>query len=295
MRSLTVFERWAALVPGRLEQLRNDRAAVRITKMAGFSSLACRSAQNGVFNLRRDMLVASAMSRPKCRLPGTSADRLRAKREGLVRSQMKIGFRYAAQGHTTVIKLINDNAVQASLTVEVGRCYPYKGSRKTYPANTTEWTVRIPAGWHRRTDELGYIWVGDNRFVLDCSPRPAADGNEYFDAVTAVQGRGLEIRTETGIIAVDRDGGLVAFGTTVEATRRSLYATAAGKAVVAERREQARAAAETARQRAAREAEALAAQEAIAMTEFLFSLPLPKGLSAATHRAKAVMTKELVA
>ena len=295
MRSLTIFERWAALLPGRLERLRNDRAAVRSTKMAGSASRACWSAQNGVANLRQEMLAESATSKPKCRLPGTSADRLRAKREGLVRSQMKTGFRYAAQGHSTVIKLISDNAVQASLTVEVGRCYPYRGSRKTYPANTTKWTVGIPAGWHRRTDELGYIWVGANRFVLDCSPRPAVDGNEYFNAVTAVQGRGLEIRTETGIIAVDREGDLVAFGTTVEATRRSLYATAAGKAVVAERREQARAAAETACQRAAREAEALAAQEAAAMTAFLFSLPLPKGLSAATHRAKAVMTNELVA
>jgi hypothetical protein len=269
MGNMTVFERWAALVPGRLERLRNDREEVRRMKLTGSSPHSSWSARQGVASLRREMIVASARTLPNCRLGGTTADRLRASREELVRRQLKIGFRYAAQGHTTDIRLIRDNVGRAGLETEVGRCYPYKGSRRTYPANTTQWTVSIPASWHRRTDTLGYMWIGIGRFVLDCVPRAEAGGIEHFDAVTVVQGRGLEIRTEIGIIAVDREGGLVAFGTTIETARRSMYSTAAGKAVVAGRR----AAAQTARQRLAREAAAQAVREAEALGAFLLSLP----------------------
>jgi hypothetical protein len=81
----------------------------------------------------------------------------------------------------------------------------------------------------------------------------------------------------------------------MEIARRTMYATVAGKAVVAERRAAAQAAAETARQRAAREAEARAAQEAEAMTAFVLSLPRQKSLLTATHRANASKAMESVA
>jgi hypothetical protein len=62
-------------------------------------------------------------------------------------------------------------------------------------------------------------WIGIGRFVLDCVPGAAMGGIEYIDAVTVLQDRGLQIPAETGITAVDRDGDLVVFGTTMETAR----------------------------------------------------------------------------
>jgi hypothetical protein len=99
---------------------------------------------------------------------------------------------------------------------------------------------------------------------------------EYFDGVTVVQRRGLEIYTEAGIIALDREGDLIAFGETMETACRSMYATRKGRAVLIGRHEARRAAEETARQRALREANERAAKEAAETTAILFQLPPPK-------------------
>ncbi|MFD1381696.1 hypothetical protein [Fodinicurvata halophila] len=81
----------------------------------------------------------------------------------------------------------------------------YAGRFKGWIANEDHHVIRVPGRWLRMVHGAG-LAVVDGLLTLDVSPlERAPEGVELYRAVWAGQGRGYQVRTDHGYIALTRD------------------------------------------------------------------------------------------
>jgi hypothetical protein len=273
----STLERWASISAG-------DRFKRTSRLLRSDSKQDVQAGRRRLATLRAEMVAEAARKRPACRIEGTLLARAVGRIADSVLRAAAVLRSSTHEHHAVVCPLLPGE--QADFRVIDSICYPYKGAYSGRRAATTSWAITVSHLWSRQTKALGARWVRDS-FILSCSPRAEVDGVEYWDAIVAEQGRGFEIRTQTGIIAVDRGDGLRAFGRTMEAARRSLYSTAEGRAVVARRREEAKTAKQHAREVKEAQQAAREVAQAAEVSALLASLPAPRGGRRAGARAVA--------
>jgi hypothetical protein len=92
-------------------------------------------------------------------------------------------------------------------TVEMGvNRDTYRGQYKGWAAREDHHSVTVPHGWLVRVYRRGLACV-DGLLTLDAAPLDhAPDGVRLYAAVWAEQGRGYEVHTRHGVIAIANDG-----------------------------------------------------------------------------------------
>lgn len=142
----------------------------------------------------------------RVRLPsGTLEERLLRRTKELLRkvSPLREG---AAGGTTFTVALTRDpSAVSYSVTIGANRD-TYKGRYKGWAAREDHHRVVVPHGWLTRVYRRGLACV-DGMLTLDAAPLDhAPEGVALYAAVWAEQGRGYEVHTRRGVLAIAADG-----------------------------------------------------------------------------------------
>lgn len=144
--------------------------------------------------------------RERVRLPaGSLEDRLRRRTTALLRSTSPLR-EGAAGGTTYVVELTRDPAaVRYTVTIGTNRD-TYKGRYKGWAAREDHHRLVVPHGWLARVYRRGLACV-DGMLTLDAAPLDhAPDGIALYAAVWAEQGRGYEVHTRRGVLAIAADG-----------------------------------------------------------------------------------------
>lgn len=163
---------------------------------------------------------------------GTLEDRLAARTRALLRTHnpMRSG---AAGGTTFTATLTRDPAaVGYAVTIGVNRD-TYKGQYKGWAAREDHHAVVVPHGWLVRVHKRG-LAVVDGMPTLDAAPLDhAPDGIRLYAAVWAEQGRGYDVHTRRGVIAL-ADDGTAYHGADAEQAVRGLSRKLTGRRLSAE-------------------------------------------------------------
>lgn len=154
--------------------------------------------------ISRPVLSLPAPSgRPAILIPiGTPTERLTALRKHVVKKYAQQAFRYGAPGGTSIVVEFASQSSNVSYSVSLDRNYDvYRGAYKGWGANVDRHQISIPADWRRRVERKGIAMLG-GMLTLDALPMEAPAGIELYAAVWSGQGRGYEVKTERGFIAV---------------------------------------------------------------------------------------------
>ncbi len=149
----------------------------------------------------------SALPRPSGRpailLPlGTPELRLTALRKRMVTEHAQEAFRHGAPGGTTFTVAFAAQTGEVNYSVELDRNYDvYRGAYKGWGANVDLHRIRVPIDWRIRVERKGLALLG-GLLTLDALPMEAPAGIELYAAVWASQGRGYDVKTDRGFIAV---------------------------------------------------------------------------------------------
>lgn len=141
--------------------------------------------------------------RPAIQLPeGAPAQRLVNLRKSVITKLAKECFRYGAPGGTGFTIKFASTTAEVRYSVELGRNYDvYRGAYKGWGANVDCHTICIPLDWRIRVQRKGLAQLG-GMLTLDAHPMEAPAGISLYAAVWASQGRGYDVKTERGYIAV---------------------------------------------------------------------------------------------
>jgi hypothetical protein len=141
--------------------------------------------------------------RPAIRLPvGTPAMRLTELRKLTVTEYAQRAFRHGAPGGTKFTVDFADKTTEVAYTIHLDRNYDvYRGAYKGWGANVDLHRIRVPADWRVRVERKGLAMLG-GLMTLDALPLEAPAGIVLYAAVWARQGRGYDVRTDRGFIAV---------------------------------------------------------------------------------------------
>jgi len=144
--------------------------------------------------------------RPAIGLPlGTPQERLTALRKHVVKKYAKQAFRYGAPGGTGFAVELAARSSDVNYSVSLGRIYDlYRGAYKGWGANVDHHQIRVPADWRHRVERKGLARLG-GMLTLDVLALEAPNGIALYAAVWASQGRGYDVKTERGFIAVAGD------------------------------------------------------------------------------------------
>ena len=141
--------------------------------------------------------------RPAIRLPlATPPIRLTALRKQTVTDYAQDAFRHGAAGGTNFTVKFAARTSDVNYSVSLGRNYDvYRGAYKGWGANVDLHQIHVPADWRSRVERKGLALLG-GLMTLDALPMEAPAGIELYAAVWAGQGRGYDVKTERGFIAV---------------------------------------------------------------------------------------------
>ncbi len=163
---------------------------------------------------------------------GSLEERLERRTAALLRaaSPMREG---AAGGTTYTVRLTRDPmAVRYSVSIVTNRD-TYKGRYKGWVAREDHHSITVPHGWLVRVYKRG-LTVIDGMLTLDAAPLDhAPDGIRLYAAVWAEQGRGYEVHTRRGVIAL-ADDGTAYHGADVDQAVRGLARKLTGRRLSAE-------------------------------------------------------------
>ena len=190
----------AAGLPGnptnvaRVQELRNNFDAAR--RHRRLNQVNARAA-------KAISALPSPTGRPAIRLPlGTPAARLTELRKRTVTQYAKQSFRHGAPGGTRFTVEFADSTNEVDYTIDLDRNYDvYRGAYKGWGANVDLHRIRVPADWRVRVERKGLAMLG-GLMTLDALPLEAPAGIELYAAVWARQGRGYDVITDRGFIAV---------------------------------------------------------------------------------------------
>lgn len=148
-------------------------------------------------------VLPSPSGRPPVRLPlGLPAQRLLALRKRVITMYAKRAFRHGAPGGSEFIIDFSGTSNEVTYFVELGRNYDvYRGPYKGWAANVDCHRICVPIDWRHRVERRALALLG-GMLTLDAIPLEAPSGVKLYAAVWASQGRGYEVRTERGYIAV---------------------------------------------------------------------------------------------
>ena len=144
--------------------------------------------------------------RKPVRLPrGSLAERLRERTSRLIWAASPL--RHGAAGGTThEVRLTRDPSEVGYRVSILGNRDTYRGRYKGWVAREDHHLITVPHGWLVRVHTRG-LTVIDGLLTLDAAPLDnAPDGVRLYSAVWAEQGRGYEVHTRRGVIAIAADG-----------------------------------------------------------------------------------------
>lgn len=159
---------------------------------------------------RASARVAKAISalprpsgRPAIGLPlGTPATRLCALRKAVVTEHAQHAFRHGASGGTTFTVEFAAQTSDVDYSLSLGRNYDlYRGAYRGWGANIDHHRIHVPADWRVRVARRGLAMLG-GLMTLDALAIEGPAGVELYAAVWARQGRGFDVQTDRGFIAV---------------------------------------------------------------------------------------------
>ena len=141
--------------------------------------------------------------RPAIQLPAnTPAQRLTNLRNSTITKLAKTAFRYGAPGGTKFTIKFATTTAEVQYSVELGRNYDvYRGAYKGWGANVDCHSICVPRDWRLRVQRRGLALLA-GIVTLDAHPIEAPAGICLYAAVWARQGRGYDVKTERGYIAV---------------------------------------------------------------------------------------------
>jgi hypothetical protein len=141
--------------------------------------------------------------RPSILLPlGTPEMRLTALRRRTVTEHAQQAFRHGAPGGTSFTVAFAAQTNEVDYSVSLDRNYDvYRGAYKGWGANVDLHQIRVPADWRLRVERKGLALLG-GLLTLDALQLEAPAGIELYAAVWASQGRGYDVKTDRGFIAV---------------------------------------------------------------------------------------------
>ncbi len=128
--------------------------------------------------------------------------RLTELRKRTVTEYAQQAFRHGAPGGTKFTVGFADKTTEVAYTIDLDRNYDvYRGAYKGWGANVDLHRIRVPADWRVRVERKGLAMLG-GLMTLDALPLEAPAGIELCAAVWARQGRGYDVRTDRGFIAI---------------------------------------------------------------------------------------------
>ncbi|MDN3519745.1 hypothetical protein QWY84_19230 [Aquisalimonas lutea] len=141
-------------------------------------------------------------NRVMCETPLAERLRQRTQRRLEAVNPMRRG---AAGGHSLQVHVVSDPTEVGYTVVMDENRDTYAGRFKGWIANEDHHVIRVPGRWLRMVHGAG-LAVVDGLLTLDVSPlERAPEGVELYRAVWAGQGRGYQVRTDHGYIALTRD------------------------------------------------------------------------------------------
>lgn len=163
---------------------------------------------------------------------GTLEERLQRRTQRLLRAGSPMR-EDAAGGTTYSVDLTRDpRQVRYTVTLSANRD-TYRGRYKGWAAREDHHHVTVPHGWLARVHGRG-LTVIDGLLTLDAAPLDhAPDGIRLYAAVWAEQGRGYEVHTRSGVIAL-ADDGIAYHGLDAEQAVRGLARKLTGRRLSAE-------------------------------------------------------------
>lgn len=140
---------------------------------------------------------------PAVQLPrGMPAQRLTNLRKSTITTLAKATFRHGAPGGTDFIVEFAASSSEVNYSVSLNSNYDvYRGSFKGWAANADIHRIRVPLNWRLRVQRKGLALLG-GMLTLDARPLEAPNGIDLYAAVWASQGRGYDVKTQRGFIAV---------------------------------------------------------------------------------------------
>lgn len=197
-------------------------AALRVVGLAGTSANVERvlSLRDDADCIRRHRYVNRAnkrvgtpiktlpvpSGRPAVHLPlGQPTERLTALRKRTVTEYAQPAFRHGAPGGSSFTVNFAGSTSEVTYRVDLGTDWNvYRGSFKGWAANVDCHKICVPADWRVRVERKGLAYLG-GMMTLDALPMEAPASIELYAAVWACQGRGYNVKTERGFIAVGGD------------------------------------------------------------------------------------------
>lgn len=197
-------------------EARKGRLHRRATEHLGYAPV--RHGYNGIYPRQP---THGKEGRKPVRLPcGSLEERLQRLTDRLIwaTSPLRSG---AAGGTTHAVHLTrNPRDVDYRVSIDTNRD-TYSGRYKGWVAREDHHTIIVPHGWLTRVHKRG-LAVIDGLLTLDAAPLDhAPDGVRLYSAVWAEQGRGYEVHTRRGVIAITADG-TAYHGADVEMAMRGL-------------------------------------------------------------------------
>jgi hypothetical protein len=127
------------------------------------------------------------------------------RRTEVVRTAARTFRHGAAGGHSLEVTLTTDPRI-VGYVVNMGRNWTtYAGAYKGWGAIEDHHRITVPVDWRMRVQRRGLAEL-DGLMTLDAIPLDGAPvGIQLFSAVWASQGRGYDVRTHRGVIAVSVD------------------------------------------------------------------------------------------
>ncbi|MCG2657370.1 MAG: hypothetical protein L6414_18175 [Hydrogenophaga sp.] len=133
---------------------------------------------------------------------GTPQQRLMVQRKAAIHKCAKSCFRLgAAGGHSFAVTFAGTSSeVQYHVAMDSNRT-TFRGAYKGWSANEDHHRLCVPADWRRRVERRG-LAVLDGIMTLDAHLLHEQGGVAVYAAVWARQGRGYQVTTERGYLAV---------------------------------------------------------------------------------------------